>query len=87
MANLPKPREVTRIYDNGGATQDRYMIVLGGPDSLELNECLGLDETPESPLGFSQMGECRVGAHLGKRLEWNDLPKEIQKHIRGKLSE
>lgn len=98
------------IFDNGGATLDRYTVI------DQNGEMLGLSDNPNHPQGFSQFcgncvdnvmfhsygaswrRHCNVGAvlknelpriiseferegHIGKRIEFADLPEELQRHI------
>lgn len=57
---------IKSIWDNGGATQDRYTFVLTSDYGFAgLLDCLCTDETPTHPLGFSQMSGCAEGDHLG----------------------
>jgi hypothetical protein len=81
-----------RIYDNGGATQDRYTAVfLNDPQSPYANRdqmiyaAIGFDETPFSPLGFGQHTTARLGNHLGKRIAIRDLPEDARKFVTQEL--
>ena len=67
------PKFIKAVYDNGGKTIDRYTIVLPDGDG-----CLSLSDDPNSPQGFSQFGECVEGSHLGKKISWNKLPKNVR---------
>jgi hypothetical protein len=82
------PRDVLRVYDNQGKTIDRFCVVLGRRGyGLEpgLHPCFCLSTDPDSPLGVSQSGSCRVGRHLGRRIRWEELPVEIRKHMEWRL--
>jgi len=72
------------IWDNNGETLDRYTIVLNSfHDRAEtLNECLALSE---NALGISEFSSCQPGKHLGKKLKFEELPKNIQAHIKSRL--
>jgi hypothetical protein len=85
-AAMPK----VRVYDNGGETADRYTVVPQGPDYRERNGdqmMLGLSSNPTSPQGVSQWSSGQEGPHLGKKIPFNKLPPEIQKHVLRRLSE
>ncbi|SFJ48067.1 hypothetical protein SAMN03159338_1512 [Sphingomonas sp. NFR04] len=84
--SMPKPSNVRSIWDNGGSTQDRYTVVLDLPVG-SLFECLGLDDQPTRPLGFSQFSICEEGPCLGERINWLALPEHLQKHIAARVSE
>lgn len=80
------PEEIISIWDNGGETQDRYTIMFD--ESQGNGAYLALDETPNSPQGFSQWGEgVEEGEHLGKEIDWTDLSEETQNHIIYRLHE
>lgn len=74
--------KITAIYDNDGATLDRYTVVTDliaqngyGHDEIEM---LGLSEGSE---GFSQWSTGQDGSHLGKRVHFENLSEATQKHI------
>lgn len=75
---------VLKIYDNGGQTFDRYTVVTNVSHN-GLYECLGLSEHPNSPQGFSQWGNCIIGNHLGKEINFDELSNELQEHIQSML--
>lgn len=76
-----------RIYDNGGKTADRYTAVyMDEPERQKgLYACVGMDDRPFSPQGFGQHGVAMPGAHLGKRIDFADLPKDCQRLVRQDL--
>ncbi len=83
-----KPQNILKIYDNGGKTADRYSIVLKdwrSLDGVRVFQCLGLSEEPTAWFGFSQWGEAIVGRHLGKIIQWKDLPKNVRTHAEERL--
>lgn len=84
MTNLIKS-----VYDNGGETFDRFTVVLNEPydHTGKLLECLGLSLNPSSPQGFSQFSGCQDGPHLGQKIEFSELPENVQKHVKARLSE
>ena len=82
-----------KVYDNGGATADRYTIV---PVSAKhypsewkhgarLYSCLGCNNYPEHPQGVSMFSECVLGRYLGKRIEFEALPANVQAHALSRL--
>ena len=81
-----QPKEIHSIWDNGGATQDRYTVALKNNSGSCYHDCLCLDDTPTHPLGFSQFSTCQAGKHLGKRIRWTQLPDDLQTHIIGRLA-
>ena len=73
-----------RIYDNGGETVDRYTVVIDYPDGSQ--SWLGSSEKPFDPQGFGQhVGDegsgNQEGEHLGKRVKFSEVPKDVQKFI------
>lgn len=76
---------ILKIYDNEGETFDRYTVVFDEKHN-GLYECLGLSEHPNSPLGFSQWSDCKLGNHLGKEINFNELSTELQEYIKGMLA-
>ena len=81
-----QPEEIHSIWDNGGATQDRYTVALKKEGDVRFHDCLCLDDTPTHPLGFSQFSTCSVGDHLGWRAMWGNLSADLQTHIIGRLA-
>lgn len=70
-----------KCYDNGGKTFDRYTVILNSR-----GDYVAMSENPFSPQGFGQHGEkCRAGAHLGRRISFDDLPVDCRKLVRGDL--
>ena len=73
------------VYDNGGKTADRWTVV--SSDDLKnkqpngMVDMLGLSSNPNSPQGVSMFSQGQVGNHLGKKIKFSSLPKEVQKHI------
>ena len=87
-AHYRYPQGVKGVYDNGGKTQDRYTVVYceyvvwGG---TRLYDCYGLDEAPCSPQGFVQHSTCALGAHLGRRIAFEDLPEACRELVKRDL--
>lgn len=71
-----------RIYDNGGATFDRFTAVyLDQPERGGLYAARGMSEDPFHPQGFGQMCSASDGPHLGKRVPLAALPEAVQRCI------
>ena len=83
-------RKVCRIYDAGNSENapiDRFTVAFKG----YRHECYGMvypylasSSCPFHPQGFGQYGESKVfmtGKHLGKRVAFEALPKDVQKFI------
>lgn len=79
-----------RIYDNGGKTLDRFTILpprsaadyrgdgaknWGAPWGWA---ALGASEFPYSPGGFGQHVTATPGRHLGRRIGWDALPRDVR---------
>lgn len=72
-----------RIYDNGGKTLDRYTAVY--MDQPEYRQgtyaARGMSTHPFSPQGFGCFTSAKPGRHLGKRIKFEELPKDCQKLV------
>lgn len=86
-----KPQDVLKIYDNGGKTADRYAIIFKDWrywNGDRLFQCLGLSENPTHPqYGVSLWGEAILGRHLGKVIQWENLPENVRDHAEKRLLE
>lgn len=85
MGGLKAKMPRVTVYDNGGETADRYTIVLHGKDwdagaRRGYKMMLGLSSNPSDPQGFSQWTEGHEGKHLGKKIKFSSLPKNVQSH-------
>jgi len=71
------------IYDNGGKSFDRYTVVYlwAGKDRIGRHSCVEMSECPFHPHGFGQHGDCQNGRHLGKRIQFEDLPSQCQRLV------
>lgn len=78
--------KIIACYDNGGKTFDRYTIVFDSYLDDDMYECLGLSSEPNSPQGFSQFDTCQMGEHLGRELNFEELPENVQKHVLGRIA-
>jgi len=87
---LPKGTPI-RLYDSGpDKGMDRYTAIIDHPDwDTAVNKgeksMLGFSESPET--GVSQFGSAVEGAHLGKKIKFTDLPKDLQEHVRRRIEE
>jgi hypothetical protein len=71
-----------KIYDNGGKSFDRYTAVYTDQKERSgLFTCLGMSEHPFHPQGFGQHSTAQLGRHLGKRIEFSELPADCQKAV------
>lgn len=73
------------IYDNGGKTIDRITFVFLESKNQDIfgsryynYECLC---TSLNGTSFFQHSNCQIGKHLGKKIEFKDLSKELQNKI------
>jgi len=83
-------RKNFKVFDNGGKSFDRYTVALPGREhgaSPGYDMCLSLSSNPESPTGVSQFSDCKIGKHLGKKIPYAKLPKNIRNHVQKRLSE
>lgn len=85
------------VYDNGGRTADRYTIVPAqrGSDwapyvssnGYRVRDCLVVNDYPTHPsYGFSQMGTCTLGRHLGRKILFESLSEDVQAHVLSRLA-
>ncbi len=72
-----------RIYDNSGETFDRYTAVyMEYPERhSKLYAARAMSENPFHPQGFGQYCTAMPGRHLGRRVEFHELPIDCQKLI------
>lgn len=85
--NTPKhlAPHIRSIWDNGGETIDRYIVVYDYPyyDSRNctIYQAYALNKYPFHPQGFAQHVGASEGEHLGTEITWDDLPKDCQRAI------
>lgn len=78
------------IFDNGGETLDRYTFVTDVKDPRTgYYDMLATDSTGA---GFSQWSDGQFNyhgdnKHLGKQIQWRDLPEELQNHVSRRMTE
>lgn len=80
------------VYDNGGKTADRYTIIhhddLKNPNPHnKLVDMLGMSNDPTGPHGISQFSMGNAGKHLGKKIPFESLHPNLQKHITNRYNE
>lgn len=88
VATLQASGYIFRITDNGGASYDRFTIVMCDGDYF------GSCETPGHPQGFFQSGEGLDVQRLSECVEsgeerdlrWIDLPAAVQRAVIGRLN-
>ena len=76
---------ITKIYDNGGDTADRYTVFTDQHEG-QYYEALCVNDMPTHPsYGFSQFSFGAPGEHLGKEISFDDLPDNVQAHVKQRL--
>lgn len=75
-----------RCYDNGGESVDRYTV-------LDLNDiwsttpdgpiygAWACSDNPFHPLGFGQHTSSMDGLHLGKKVDFDQLPEDVKQFV------
>lgn len=89
------PAGVLAIYDNGGATFDRYTVFYKLPKDAEKYYgsywigYRGMSEDPYSPSGFGIYAEMKAHEVAAYRssvyrhsAKWSDLPEQVKKCVR-----
>jgi len=78
------PRHI-RCYDNCGRSFDRYTVVYtGNYKGRDGCDYMGMSENPYHPQGFGQHGwnqqviDYPKYSHLGKKIQFTDLPPDCQ---------
>lgn len=81
------------IWDDGGASVDRYTVVYKIPyyskrtgDTI-FYECLAMSHNPFHPRGFCQNTMAKVGDHLGEKIDFEQLPEDCKKAIEANLDD
>lgn len=84
---MNKPKKIKSIWDNEGETLDRYVIVLKEKKgwSDDYYPCIYSCHQPASPQGVSGWSDVGEGEHLGKRINWADLPENVQEFVINQL--
>lgn len=92
------PRGVLAIYDNGGATTDRYTVFYAGLiETAEYGAWVGyrtMSENPSHPQGVGVYGEMRRHEAADYRYRarhqacaWSSLPEAVKACVRRDLEE
>lgn len=73
-----------RVYDNGGRTIDRYMVIYMLGENYWFWR--SMDERPAWPLGFNQFGgseetKFKYQRRYGKPVKFDDLSPEVQEAV------
>lgn len=76
-------------YDNDGRTADRYTVIYRDQAYCDDGsfECIGMCATPFLPNGISMHGLAVPGSHIGKEIDFNELPADCQKKVLNDLYE
>lgn len=82
--------KVLAIFDNGGETLDRYTFVTDEVTSYPDN-CYAMLGTCATGKGFSQWGGGNYtprskNKHLGKQVQWYELPTELLIHVKERIA-
>ena len=80
--NIPGGPSI-RVYDNGGASFDRYTVVIendGWDDLASYGNKMMLGLHSRVKL-FSNFTEGREGSHLGQLIDFNQLDSSVKDHI------
>ena len=74
--------KVIAVYDNGGKSLDKYTIVVDSIVSKNRNKYqYEAISASENGLGVFMWVQCERGKHLGKKIEFSSLNKELQKKV------
>jgi hypothetical protein len=74
--------KVIAVYDNGEKSLDRYTIVVNSIVSKNRNKYqYDAISATENGLGVFMWVQCERGKHLGKKIEFASLSKELQKKV------
>lgn len=88
MTILERYGTVLRVYDNGGKTADRYTVIpprwAHEHKSTGANTwaAIGANHWPFAPQGIGCTTLAVPGPHLGRRIKWDELPKDVQTFAR-----
>ncbi|MCG8686736.1 MAG: hypothetical protein MI892_17790 [Desulfobacterales bacterium] len=68
--------KILEIRDNGGDTMDRYTVIFNQLETNGSYTALGMNSTPFHSIGTHCTAT--LGDHLGKLIEFEDLPMDCQ---------
>jgi len=79
-------------YDNKGKTCDRYTIVFPGIETrksqgMTLHYALSSNGFPFDPQGIGLHIESPMGNHLGEKVSFDSLPKDLRRWILSEVLE
>lgn len=83
LVTILRPKNI-RCYDNGGESCDRYTVVFTRMGMRFHYPYICMSANPTHPHGAFSRGEAKgyidrpKYAHLGKKIKFQDLPKNIQ---------
>jgi hypothetical protein len=88
--------KIYKIWDNGGF--DRYTVTFKYQikdntkykklmANYKMLECLCLSDNCNMPNGFSQWSSCQDGKHLGELIDFENLPENVQNHIKNRMKD
>lgn len=78
-------KDLLAIFDNDGATADRYTVVFLDQRNCDHYECVGMNAAPFHPQGIYQHAICDLGAHLGRRIKFEELPEDCRRAVEQEL--
>ncbi len=92
------PSGVLAIYDNGGATHDRYTVFYKPSEPVDYAYgwigYRGMSESPASAQGFGIYGEMKAfevaryrSSIYRESAKWSDLPEEVKRCVRNDCSD
>lgn len=85
---------VESVFDNGGYTVDRYTISLTSDDGVAF--LIACSPRPTHPLGVWSVDEGTYilaedveedDKHIGKEIDWFDLPEEVRNTVENYFKE
>jgi hypothetical protein len=97
LGTFRRNMKILSIFDNEGASFDRYVVVfdthiISPITGKTFYDYLGMSINPGNPQGFSQWGSSSFSPredndHLGKEINFDDLPDNVQKHLKMRIGE
>jgi hypothetical protein len=78
--------KIHSIYDDGpDGNYDRYTVYYKGRGTVDringTRMCVGMSAAPFHPQGFGQHCYGKIGKHNGKRIMFDQLPKDCQRLV------
>jgi len=80
-----------RVYESRDDVADKYTAVLRSSDwdasaAPGMLAMIGMSGSPTHPQGISQFCSGQEGPHLGRKLQWGEVPEHIRAHIVARIS-